>query len=43
MKLRPKSCRLNMEKVRKLHKNTFLGILENVGGENRIFILPENL
>ena len=43
MKLRLKSRRLNMEKVRKLHKNTSLGILENTGGENRIFILPENL
>ena len=32
-----------MEKVRKLDKNTFVGILEIMGRENRIFILPENL
>ena len=31
-----------MEKFRKLHKNTLVGILENMVGKNKIALTPKN-
>ena len=31
-----------MEKFRKLHKNALVGILENMGGKNKITLTPKN-